>query len=88
MSEPPAETVTVAGKFCESGDILIRDAELPALEPGDVIAIPSSGAYAPAMASTYNWNARPPVVVVKDGDARLIRRRETFDDMMMLDVVE
>ena len=88
MSEPPAETVTVAGKFCESGDILIRDAQLPALEPGDVIAIPSSGAYAPSMASNYNWNARPPVVMVKDGDARLIRRRETFDDMMMLDVVE
>ena len=88
MSEPPAETVTVAGKFCESGDILIRDAELPVLAPGDVIAIPSSGAYAPSMASNYNWNARPPVVMVRDGDARLIRRRETYDEMMMLDVVE
>ena len=88
MSEPPAETVTLAGKFCESGDILIRDAELPALEPGDVIAIPSSGAYAPSMASNYNLNPRPAVVIVKDGDARLMRRRESYDDMMRLDVVE
>ena len=88
MSEPPVETVTLAGKFCESGDVLIRDIRLPVLEPGDVVAIPSSGAYAPSMASNYNLNPRPAVVMVKDGDARLIRRRETFDDMMRLDVLE
>ena len=86
MSDPPVETVTLAGKFCESGDVLIRDARLPAMQPGDLVAIPSSGAYAPSMASNYNLNPRPAIVVVKDGDARLIRRRETYDDLMRSDV--
>ena len=88
MSEEPEETVTLAGKDCESGDILIRDIRLPVVEPGDTIAIPASGAYAPSMASNYNLNPRPAVVMVKDGDARLIRRRETFQDMMACDVME
>jgi diaminopimelate decarboxylase len=87
MSEDPAETVTLAGKYCESGDILIRDIRLPALDPGDTIAIPASGAYAPSMASNYNLNPRPAVVMVKDGEARVIRRRETYRDMMACDVV-
>ena len=87
MSDGPTETVTLAGKFCESGDILVPDISLPALEPGDTIAIPAAGAYAPAMASNYNLNPRPAVVIVKDGDARLIRRRETYQDMMLFDVV-
>ena len=86
MSDPAEETVTLAGKFCESGDILIRDISLPTLVEGDLVAIPSSGAYAPAMASTYNLNPRPPIVMVADGDARLIRRRESYQDMMLLDV--
>ena len=86
MSESPAETVTLAGKFCESGDVLIRDVSLPMLQPGDVVAIPASGAYAPSMASNYNLNPRPAMVMVRDGDARLIRRRETYNDMMRLDV--
>ena len=88
MSDGPAETVTLAGKFCESGDILVRDLALPVLEPGDIIAIPASGAYAPAMASNYNLNPRPPVVMVGGGEARLIRRRETYEDMMALDVAD
>ena len=88
MSDPPAETVTLAGKFCESGDVLIRDIELPVLERGDLIAIPASGAYAPSMASNYNLNPRPAVVMVADGQARLIRRRETYRDMMLCDVVD
>ena len=87
MSDGPTETVTLAGKFCESGDILVPDISLPALEPGDTIAIPAAGAYAPAMASNYNLNPRPAVVIVKDGDARLIRRRETYQDMMLSDVL-
>ena len=87
MSEDPAETVTLAGKYCESGDILIRDIRLPALDQGDTIAIPASGAYAPSMASNYNLNPRPPVVMVKDGEARVIRRRETYRDMMACDVM-
>ena len=87
MSDAPSEVVTLAGKYCESGDILVRDVEMPALESGDVIAIPSSGAYAPSMASNYNLNGRPAIVVAREGEARLIRKRETFADMMANDVV-
>ena len=74
--------VTVAGKFCESGDILVRDASLPPMAPGDLIAMPAAGAYAPSMASNYNLNARPPIALVKDGNARLIRLRESVEDML------
>ena len=87
MSDPPEELVTLAGKYCESGDVLIRDITLPVLEPGDIIAIPSSGAYVPSMASNYNLNPRPAIVMVRDGSARLIRRRESYQDMMAMDVV-
>ena len=87
MSDAPSEVVTLAGKYCESGDILVRDIEMPTLESGDVIAIPSSGAYAPSMASNYNLNGRPAIVVAREGEARLIRKRESFADMMALDVV-
>ena len=86
MSDPAQETVALVGKFCESGDILIRDITLPGMGPGDVVAIPSSGAYAPAMASNYNLNPRPAIVMVKDGEARLIRRRETYKDLMLCDI--
>lgn len=84
--DPATETVTIAGKFCESGDILIRDASLPRLESGDVVAIPASGAYCLAMSSNYNHATRPSVVLVSAGAARIIRRRETFEDLMRLDV--
>jgi diaminopimelate decarboxylase len=57
------------------------------MEAGDIVAIPSSGAYAPSMASNYNLNPRPAIVMVKDGSARLIRRRETYADLMAMDVV-
>ena len=87
MDEAPAEVVTLAGKYCESGDVLIKDVKLPRIESGDVIAIPASGAYAPSMASVYNLNPRPAMVMVNDGEAKLIRRRETFADMMLQDVV-
>lgn len=86
MSAEAVEQVTLAGKYCESGDILVKDISMPVIESGDLIAIPSSGAYAPSMASNYNLNARPAMVMVKDGNARLIRRRETFEDMMRSDV--
>ena len=66
--------------------VLVRDVNLPRIVSGDLIAIPSSGAYAPSMASNYNLNARPAMVIVKDGNAELIRRRETFEDMMHTDV--
>ena len=88
MSDAPEETVTLVGKFCESGDYLIKDAPMPALGPDDIVAIPSSGAYAPSMASNYNLNPRPPIVMVNNGRARLIRRRETYRDLMLCDVLE
>ena len=80
------ETVTIAGKFCESGDVLIRDITLPKVTPGDVIAIPASGAYCLPMASNYNSMPRPAILLINDGHARVIRRRETFDDLMQWDV--
>ncbi|MGD9889862.1 MAG: diaminopimelate decarboxylase [Dehalococcoidia bacterium] len=80
--ESPDATVTIAGKYCESGDILIRDIDLPELRSGDVLAVPASGAYAPAMASNYNGALRPAVVFVRDGAARLVRRRETYEDLL------
>ena len=85
--EAPTACVTLAGKFCESGDILIRDLDLPAVEPGDLVAIPAAGAYCLAMASNYNMALRPPVVMVKDGRARIVQKRETYRDLMTRDVV-
>ncbi len=87
MREPPTERVTIAGKFCESGDILVQDADIAATALGDIIAIPASGAYCVPMASNYNMATRPAIVLVKDGAARLIRRRETYQDLMAADVV-
>ena len=80
------DLVTIAGKYCESGDILASDVLLPSVTSGDVLAIPASGAYCPSMASNYNLNPRPPIVLVKDGSGRLIRRRETYQDMMLCDI--
>ena len=79
-------TVTIAGKYCESGDVLATDIRLPAPAAGDVIAIPAAGAYCPSMASNYNLNPRPPIVLVRDGESRLIRRRESYADLMLCDV--
>ena len=76
------ETVTVAGKFCESGDVLARDVKLPPPRPGDLLTVPASGAYCVPMASNYNMAARPAIVMVREGHARLIRRRETYDDLL------
>jgi len=75
-------TVTVAGKFCESGDVLARDVDLPDPQTGDLLALPASGAYCLMMASNYNMQTRPAVVMVNDGEARLIRRRETYADLL------
>ena len=84
-AEPDA-TVTIAGKYCESGDVLATDVLLPAPAAGDVIAIPAAGAYCPSMASNYNLNPRPPIILVRDGESRLIRRRESYADLMYCDV--
>ena len=81
MGKPEADVVTIAGRFCESGDILVKDIRLPALEAGDVLAMPTSGAYTIPMSSNYIASLRPAIVLVKEGSARLIRRRETYDDL-------
>ena len=79
----------VVGKHCESGDIVVRDTFLPSdLAPGDLLAVPVTGAYCRSLASNYNHLGRPPVVAVRSGRARLIVRRETVDDLLRLDVDE
>jgi diaminopimelate decarboxylase len=87
-TDRPVETVSLAGRYCESTDILVRDCTLPALRPGDLVALPAAGAYSLAMSSNYNVNFRPAVVFVGDGEARLVRRRETLDDLLRCEVLE
>jgi len=84
-AEAPAEAYAIAGKHCESGDVLIERVELPEPRRGDVLAVPVTGAYTLAMSSTYNAVPRPAAVLVGDGAARLIRRRETVDDLLALE---
>ena len=77
----------LVGKHCETGDIVIREIDLPDdIVPGDLLAVPATGAYGRSMASNYNHVPRPPVISVKDGKARVIVRRETEDDLRMLDI--
>jgi diaminopimelate decarboxylase len=81
-----SDEVTIAGMHCESGDILVRDAQLDDPRPGDVLVTPATGAYGHAMANNYNALRRPPVIFCKDGDARVVVRRETYDDLTRRDV--
>ncbi len=83
----PEEVVTVAGKCCETGDILIEDIELPVAEPGDVLAVPATGAYTYALANNYNEIPRPAVVLVKNGESRVIEQRETYEDLIKRDTI-
>jgi diaminopimelate decarboxylase len=76
---------TIAGMHCESGDVLVRDAVLDDPRVGDVLVIPATGAYGHAMANTYNAVPRPPVIFCRDGDARVVVRRETYDDLTLRD---
>jgi diaminopimelate decarboxylase len=76
----------LAGKHCESGDVIVRDALLDDPRPGDVIVVPATGAYGYAMASNYNGVPRPPVIFCRNGQARVVVRRETFDDLISRDV--
>ncbi len=80
--EEPDELVSVAGMHCESGDVLIDDVRLPRPRRGDLLAVPATGAYTLAMSSNYNGVPRPAAVLVRDGEARVIRRRETVDDLI------
>ena len=82
IGNPETDVVTIAGKFCESSDILIKDIRLPKLEGGDILAMPTSGAYSIPMSSNYNASLRPAIVMVKEGKARLIRQRETYEDLI------
>lgn len=82
---PPDEEVAVAGKYCESGDLLIRSVSLPSARRGDVLAVPGAGAYAVAMASNYNHHVRPAVVLLEGGRARVIRKRERHADIWRLE---
>lgn len=82
MREADVTDVAVAGKYCETGDILIQKVALPLPRVGEVIAVPVSGAYQLSMASNYNLAPRPAVVVVRDGRARRVRRRETYEDLL------
>ncbi|MCC4470516.1 diaminopimelate decarboxylase [Limosilactobacillus reuteri] len=79
------EHVRVAGKYCESGDILSQNQALPATKPGDVLAMLDTGAYGYSMASNYNRNPRPAVVFAEKGTAQVVIKRETYDDLIHLD---
>jgi len=83
--EPPTEEVTVAGRYCESGDVLIRSVRLPTAQSGDVLAIPATGAYSVAMSSNYNETPRPAVVLLDGERARVIRQRESVEDIWRLE---
>jgi diaminopimelate decarboxylase len=83
--EESTEAYAVAGKHCESGDVLIERVELPEPRRGDLLAVPVTGAYTLAMSSTYNAVPRPAAVLVGNGEARVIRRRETVDDLLALE---
>ncbi|MDQ2982098.1 MAG: diaminopimelate decarboxylase, partial [Actinomycetota bacterium] len=84
--EPASGTYRIAGKHCESGDVLIDSVELPAPQRDDLLAVPATGAYTLAMASNYNGVPRPAAVLVADGRAELIRRRESLDDLLAFEV--
>jgi diaminopimelate decarboxylase len=85
-SEPGRERVSIAGMHCESGDVLIDDVALPTPRRGDLLAVPATGAYTLSMASNYNGVTRPAAVLVSEGEARLIRRREVLDDLLRAEV--
>lgn len=83
---PKKEKVTIAGKCCESGDILLKDALMPEIQVGDTLAVLATGAYNYSMASNYNRIPRPAVVAVSDGKAKIVVKRETYDDLIRNDV--
>ena len=82
----PTERCNIAGKHCESGDVIVRDAPLPDPVPGDVLVTPVTGAYGYSMANNYNGVPRPPVIFCRDGNARVVVRRETYADLSRRDV--
>jgi len=87
MNAPATQVVSIAGKCCESGDMLIWDVPLPETNPGDLLAVPCTGAYGYAMSNNYNRIARPAVVFVKDGEAQLVVKRESLEDVIRHDLL-
>jgi diaminopimelate decarboxylase len=86
-STAPKISSRLVGKHCETGDILIREIDLPSdVVPGDLLAVPATGAYGRSLANNYNHVPRPPVIAIKDGKARVIVRRETEADLLGLDI--
>jgi diaminopimelate decarboxylase len=86
-AERADETVSVAGMHCESGDVLIDDVALPSPVRGDLLAVPATGAYTLSMSSNYNGVGRPAAVLARAGQATLIRRRETVDDLLAVEIL-
>ena len=87
MNDKDSEPVTIAGRFCESGDIMVKNIKLPPVKTEDLIAIPVCGAYCIPMSSNYNASLKAPVVMLADGRDRLIRRRETYQDLTRCDLL-
>lgn len=87
MSAPHTETITIAGKHCESGDVVIKDAQLPKVETGDILVVMATGAYNYSMASNYNRVPRPAAVLVSQGEANIIVQRETYEDLIQHDLL-
>ena len=85
-ADPRDCTVTVAGKCCESGDLIQEHTPIQPVEPGDTLAVLCTGAYNYSMASNYNRNPRPPVVMIRDGESRIVVRGETYDDLVTCDL--
>lgn len=83
---PAIQTATIVGKYCESGDVVVEQQRLPKVQAGDVLAVTATGAYGYSMASNYNRNGRPPVVFCEEGHTKLVLRRESYADMLSLEV--
>jgi diaminopimelate decarboxylase len=85
-ADRPAESCELVGHHCESGDILVHGADLATPRVGDRLVMPVTGAYCYSLQNNYNGTRRPPVVLCRDGDARLVVRRETFADLLARDL--
>ena len=85
-SQPKTRTVTLAGKCCESGDLIGEGMQIQDVHPGDIIAVLATGAYNYAMSSNYNRIPRPPVVMLRGGQARVVVKRETYEDLVRNDL--
>ncbi len=88
INEPATEKVTIAGRCCESGDLIGKDLMIPPVKAGELLAVLATGAYNYSMASNYNRVPKPPVIMVRDGKAKLVVRRESYEDLLRNDIME